>query len=542
MADPTNTATTASNQNASGAQPDPLIGRTINERFKILSVIARGGMGKVYKAEQAPLGRICAVKVLNPNYNGENDPEFHKRFFLEASIASKLSHPNTVTIFDYGQTDDNVYFMAMEYLEGRTLHRVIKTESPLAPHRVVHIARQICRSLREAHGLGVIHRDLKPANVYLIQHDDEADFVKVLDFGLVKNVDDTSENLTQTGLFMGSPKYMAPEQIRGDRCDARTDVYALGVVMFEMLTGKVPYDGGTSVNTLMMHVNDPIPNMREIAPMAAFSDALGDVVYKCMQKKPEDRFNTMDEVLQALKRASGESGDFAASMLLSTGSLPGDTSQRGVLPNPTGSGAVPPAIVAPEATVTAGSSAIPADAPKKSRMGLVLGIIGAIVIAGGIGGAMMAKSSGSTPQTNTTRTSVTPTDSTGANQPVANDAHVHVALQSNPTGAEVFEGDHSVGHTPLTLDWQGADGDPARSHTFVFRLEGHQESTVTLTGAMLEHTATLEVADAGAATAAATTGNGATTPTRNPRTRNPRNPRNGQQNGTPSGYRGIDDW
>src|SRR6201992_3318 len=168
--------------------PDPLIGRVVNDRFKITALIARGGMGKVYRAEQAPLGRVCAVKVLNPSYAGEQDPEFHKRFFLEASIASKLTHPNTVTIFDYGKTDDDIYYIAMELLEGRTLHRALREQGPFLPDRTMHIARQICRSLREAHGMGVIHRDLKPANVYLLQHGDEGDVVKVLDFGLVKNL------------------------------------------------------------------------------------------------------------------------------------------------------------------------------------------------------------------------------------------------------------------------------------------------------------------------------------------------------------------
>src|SRR5688572_10611153 len=222
--------------------PDPLIGRTINERYRIVGTIARGGMGKVYRAEQQPLGRLVALKVLNPNYTGDNDPEFHKRFFLEASIASKLTHPNTVTIFDYGKTDDEVFYIAMELLEGRTLHRALREEGPFPPDRAMHIARQVCRSLREAHTLGVIHRDLKPANVYLVQHGDENDFVKVLDFGLVKNLDEKGEELTQTGLFMGSPKYMSPEQIRGERVDSRVDVYALGVMMYEMLTGKVPFD------------------------------------------------------------------------------------------------------------------------------------------------------------------------------------------------------------------------------------------------------------------------------------------------------------
>ncbi|MGZ3423910.1 MAG: serine/threonine protein kinase, partial [Polyangiales bacterium] len=221
---PNGSSSPAAAQNAEGASgqgatkqsgPDPLLGRSINDRFKVTGLIARGGMGKVYKAEQAPLGRVCAIKVLNPNYSGEHDPEFHKRFFLEASISSKLTHPNTVTIFDYGRTDDNIYYMAMEFLEGRTLHRALREEGPFIEERATHIARQICRSLREAHSLGVIHRDLKPANVYLIEHGDETDFVKVLDFGLVKNIDDTKgEDLTQTGLFMGSPKYMAPEQIR----------------------------------------------------------------------------------------------------------------------------------------------------------------------------------------------------------------------------------------------------------------------------------------------------------------------------------------
>jgi serine/threonine-protein kinase len=259
----------------SSAGPDPLIGRVINDRFKISALIARGGMGKVYRAEQAPLGRICSVKVLNPNYAGEHDPEFHRRFFLEASLTSKLTHPNTVTIFDYGRTDDDIYYMAMEYLEGHTLHRAIRTAGHFPEERVAHIARQICRALREAHSLGVIHRDLKPANIFLVEHGDETDVVKVLDFGLVKNVsaDAKAEELTQTGLFMGSPKYMAPEQIRGDKVDARTDIYSLGVIMYEMLTGKVPFDRPNSVNILMAHVNEDAPPMRQMNPSIQVSPA-----------------------------------------------------------------------------------------------------------------------------------------------------------------------------------------------------------------------------------------------------------------------------
>src|SRR5260221_33124 len=336
-----NEGASALSKNSSG--PDPLIGRVINDRFKISALIARGGMGKVYRAEQATLARICAVKVLNPNYAGEHDPEFHRRFFLEASLTSKLTHPNTVTIFDYGRTDDDIYYMAMEYLEGHTLHRAIRTAGHFPEERVAHVARQICRALREAHSLGVIHRDLKPANIFLVEHGDETDVVKVLDFGLVKNVspDAKGEELTQTGLFMGSPKYMAPEQIRGDRVDARTDIYSLGVIMYEMLTGKVPFDRPNSVNILMAHVNEEAPPMRQMNPNIQVSPIIEDTVARCMAKDPNQRYRSMDEVLASLKRIGGSA--FTQTMVgLETGELP-SLSKSGsgpqLSPQPSSSGA-----------------------------------------------------------------------------------------------------------------------------------------------------------------------------------------------------------
>lgn len=287
---------------------DPLIGRTINDRFRITRLIARGGMGKVYLAEQAPLGRLCAVKVLNPNYNGSAEPEFHKRFFLEASVTSKLSHPNTVTIFDYGVTDDDYYFMAMEYLEGQTLHQAIREHGFITEERAVNIVSQICRGLREAHALGVIHRDLKPANIFLVKHGDETDFVKILDFGLVKNVLEKAEDqITQTGLFMGSPKYMAPEQIHGAAVDARTDVYSLGVVLCEMLTGRVPFDRATSVSILMAHVSESPPPLTELKSDVMCSIEVEDIVRRCLAKNPADRYANMDDLLMALRVAAGVS-------------------------------------------------------------------------------------------------------------------------------------------------------------------------------------------------------------------------------------------
>ncbi len=440
----------AGGQAAKQSGPDPLLGRSINDRFKITGLIARGGMGKVYKAEQAPLGRVCAIKVLNPNYSGDHDPEFHKRFFLEASISSKLTHPNTVTIFDYGRTDDNIYYMAMEFLEGRTLHRTLREEGPFVEERATHIARQICRSLREAHSLGVIHRDLKPANVYLIEHGDEKDFVKVLDFGLVKNIEDgKGEDLTQTGLFMGSPKYMAPEQIRGEHVDARTDIYALGVILYEMVTGKVPFDRPNSVNILMAHVNEPVPRLRDMKADVAVSEALESTIYKCMEKNPDDRFKSMDEVLAALKRAGGGtmtatvSGDRSGAfdLLSTTGSFtpqptPGSISS---LSPDSGSGAI----------LAGGTTA---DQKKGSKTPLIIG--GVVALLGVIGVIAMVSSKGgdASPTTQPTTSapalsvpaptptpSATNTTTAAASTAAAADEPVRLKIETEPSGAQVRE-------------------------------------------------------------------------------------------------------
>ena len=185
-----------------------------------------------------------------------------------------LTHPNTVTIFDYGRTDDDVYYIAMELLEGRTLHRALREDGPMPPPRALHIARQVCRSLREAHAIHIVHRDLKPANVFLCRRDDDNDFAKVLDFGLVKNTEETAEDLTQTGLFMGSPKYMAPEQIQGERADGRADIYALGVILYEMLTGRPPFVSRNPADLMRQHVSrEPYPPRLAVEGVPAVLDA-----------------------------------------------------------------------------------------------------------------------------------------------------------------------------------------------------------------------------------------------------------------------------
>lgn len=283
---------------------DPLIGRTVSDKFTITGIIARGGMGKVYKAVQAPLGRLCALKVLSPKYDQEHDPEFQRRFFREASTAAKLNHANTVTVYDYGR-DGDIYYIAMEYVRGRTLYQIVHEDGPMDEVSVSHIMREVGRSLREAHALGVIHRDMKPANVIVTTQGEEL-ALKVLDFGLVKkfSAEDTEE-LTQKGLFMGSPKYMAPEQILGHSLSPRTDIYALGVVAYELLTGEPPFERANSVKTLMAHVNESPPPMRRMLPELRAGQACIDVVMRCLAKDPNDRFEDIDHLLEALVRIDG---------------------------------------------------------------------------------------------------------------------------------------------------------------------------------------------------------------------------------------------
>jgi serine/threonine-protein kinase len=468
------------------AAPDPLVGRVIQDRYTLTGVVARGGMGKVYKAEQRPLNRVCAVKVLNPNYAGDQDPEFEKRFFLEASIAAKLTHPNTVTVFDYGRTEgeDGFYFMAMEYLEGQTLQRAIREAGSFTEERACHVARQICRALREAHGLGVIHRDLKPANVFLVQHGDESDFVKVLDFGLVKNVSDSkTEDLTQTGLFMGSPKYMAPEQIQGQRVDARTDVYALGVILYEMLAGKVPFDRPNSVHILMAHVNEPPPDMRTMNPNLAISPELENLVLSCLSKSADDRPESMEAVLTALKRTAGGALTGTMASYAGTGELRtlSSSDANAALGAVTGvnrlsrSGSLqPPAF----GDVSGAQQAAPPEKPVSSKA--VPAAVGGLVFAGVIGffvwrgaqpePAPLAPAPAPAPI-------AAPAPSPEAPPAPKAPAQVIVELKSNPMGAAVFDvaGVQRCGATPCSLVLKGDEAADGATVLLKLRKDGFRD-------------------------------------------------------------------
>jgi serine/threonine-protein kinase len=281
---------------------DKLIGQVLDKKYKVEALVARGGMAKVYKALQTNLNRHVAIKVLDPKHVDANDPQFRERFELEAQMTSQLNHPNTVTIHDYGYSEQfDCFYFVMEFIKGKTLRREMKEVGCFPVERALYIAQQIARSVRQAHSVGVIHRDLKPSNVLLTSHDDDRDWVKVVDFGLLK-LRKESVAESSKGVLMGSPRYMSPEQIRRDEMDHRSDAYSLGVNLYQMLAGRPPFLGEKAMDILMGHLNDP-PEM--ISTYTDRDDVPAEVESFAMQmlaKSPDDRPNDLEEVIEALGR------------------------------------------------------------------------------------------------------------------------------------------------------------------------------------------------------------------------------------------------
>ncbi len=254
-------------------------------------------MGRVYKAEQSTLGRTVAVKVIHPHLLG--DEQTVARFYQEARASSRLNHPNSVSIIDFGRTDDGILYLAMEFLSGKDLALVMHEEGPLAVERVCSILVNTLDALGEAHELGIVHRDLKPENIILRPLRSGDDLVKVVDFGLATIVGKES-SITKPGLVCGTPDYMSPEQGRGDRVDGRGDLYALGVVLFELLVGHLPYIDDTPTRVVLRHLNDPIPDPREVNRGRGISDRLAEVTIKALAKDANDRYQVARDMQAAL--------------------------------------------------------------------------------------------------------------------------------------------------------------------------------------------------------------------------------------------------
>jgi serine/threonine protein kinase len=294
--------------------PELGLGSVIDGRYKVTELIGEGGMGKVYLAEHVEIGKRVALKVLHPSYS--RMPDLVERFRREARAASKIGHPNIVDVTDSGATPDGSVYFVMEYLEGVELGSVIEREGPLDVARALRITTQICRALSAAHREGIIHRDLKPENIFLIVKGGEADFVKVLDFGIAKTTEAEAareRRLTSPGMAMGTPEYMAPEQAAGRPADARTDVYSLGAIMYEMVTGVPPYQGDNFMEILTKKATTDPASPISIRPELPVP--VSDLVLASMSRNPDTRPQSMDSLEYELNKCLSGRGQAVASIL-----------------------------------------------------------------------------------------------------------------------------------------------------------------------------------------------------------------------------------
>ena len=267
-------------------------------RYQLLRKLGEGGMGEVWAAHDRTLRQTVALKVLKPAL--ANSDQSRSRFDREVMATTRLTHPNTIRITDHGETPDGLCYYAMEFLEGRDLEAVIRDEGALPPERAVHLIAQACGSLAEAHDKGFVHRDVKPENLYVSELGGVSDHVKVLDFGIAKvSADPEATRLTQAGMVVGTPLYIAPEAIRGEDVDARSDVYAMGCVLFAVLTGGPPFRGDTTYSLLMHHTQTP-PEAPSARLGRGLPVGLDDIVLRCLAKDPEQRFADAGELAQAL--------------------------------------------------------------------------------------------------------------------------------------------------------------------------------------------------------------------------------------------------
>ena len=275
----------------------PKDGDLIGGRFRIIGVIGTGGFGTVYHAVQENVGRDVALKFLSPKI--ARDPVNIERFRREAFHVSQLRHPNTITLYDYGQTDDGLFYMVMELLQGESLADTIQREGAIARHRSAHIFLQILKSLSEAHKRGLVHRDIKPENIHLCEMFGEQDYVKVLDFGVAKMTmfeepaqESEKEKLTRAGRIFGTPMYMSPEQACAEPITCATDIYALGLLLFEMMTGLPPVTGRNRMDVIHKQIRDEVPRLTSELK----GTAIGDVIRRATRKNPLERYSDASQM------------------------------------------------------------------------------------------------------------------------------------------------------------------------------------------------------------------------------------------------------
>ena len=361
--------TSLRSQGAGGAD---LVGSVIAERYHVLKKLGEGGMGQVYLAEHVKMGRQSAVKVLHPAM--VHDAAAIGRFNREAANASRIDHPNVAGIYDFGETADGLVYLAMQYIEGETLTQLAQRSGSLPPRRAAEITRQAAEGLHAAHGLGIVHRDLKPDNIMVSRDRDGLDQVKVVDFGIAKGSGSGSQKVTRTGMVVGTPEYMSPEQLAGEEVDGRSDQYSLALVAFNMLTGELPFPAASTQSSMTMRLTDEPKSLADMKPDGAWTAEVQAVMRKALARRPDDRYTTTREFGRAFHAAIEQ--------------MP--------VPDPQVARTRTVEVVLPRSTATTSPVRSPAaKAPRTRELMLALGVAGAVVVIavtvvvlrGGVGGS-----------------------------------------------------------------------------------------------------------------------------------------------------------
>ena len=482
---------------------DPLIGRVLDGRYRIESLIGRGGMGSVYKGIQIATNQVVAVKVMKSEYAEDKDAV--RRFHREARAASLLTHPHTIRVFDFGQSEDGDLYMVLEYLTGRTLTKALKAEGRLSEERVAKIAREICQSLTEAHQKGLVHRDLKPDNVMLVDTVGDPDFVKVLDFGVVKMVSGSSageSGVTKAGVVVGTPQYMSPEQAQGLReLTSAVDIYALGVLMYQALSGQRPFEGESPMEVLMAHAHKPVP---ELPPDCPVTPEMRVLIRSMLAKNPVARPKAVDlvDVLDQLRVAAK-----AGQAVVTAKKTPPVREVHALTPRPgkgPGTLRVEQEAVEPESDAVGPTMELGLPGPGtgrarlKGKVGIAIAALaaGAVVLAvvwylaagrkaqpeaagGGVVAGLEVQAAGAGAMAEEVRAAEVPPEPEdhGPVQAagVEGEGRLRVRFDSSPPGATVSMDGVVLGKTPFATEIQGPPG----TRRFSFALSGYRESVVS---------------------------------------------------------------
>ena len=441
---------------------EALLGQVLDGRYRIDSILGYGGFGVVFRGVQTSIGRPIALKTLHPQL--AMAPTFFERFKREAEIASRLKHPNIITIYDFGRTAEGMCYFVMELLEGESLRERVRRDGPLTLREAAAVIEQIAVGVGHAHHQNVVHRDLKPHNIMLTEVDG-SEYVKVLDFGLVKAIEqEEEEQLTSTGQVLGTPQYMPPEQAGGDIVDARSDLFSLTAVFYYCLTGRSPYAANNVKKALTMGMAgnvEPVATYREGAPVP---EAVDRFLVKGLKPEKEDRFQSAEEFTAALQAAVAGVPDAVLDAVPApplnaspeAGSAASSASRR-----QSATGARPRAVSASRAIPRSGSRMVPAPEAAPKSKGLLIGVA-ALTLLLAIGGLAFALKG--------TPLAAVPPPSQPEPKAAPQHQTVKVTIRTAPDGAEVLEGEVLLGKTPLNLELEKGS-----VRTLSFKLGGYRE-------------------------------------------------------------------